>query len=78
MILRNNEIMKLLATNTAVTAIPIPIALVNEVDMAREEHIPSIMTKIGFSFQMPLVNILSFFMFSLLTDNSFDNELWPD
>ena len=48
-------------SKTHVTATPIPIALVNVVVMARDEHIPSIKQKIGFSVVIPFLKIANLF-----------------
>ncbi len=53
-----SEIITFEQTNTKVAAIPMPMALFTEVDVARVGHMPKTITKIGFSLMRPLVSSL--------------------
>ena len=66
MILRSREIITLLNANTTVVVRPIPKPFMAEVVTAKVGHIPSISTKVGFSFNKPLRS-LSFTLFITAT-----------
>ena len=54
MIFRSREIIRLEAVRMTIVARPMPIPFFAEVVTASVGHIPSIMTKVGFSFMIPL------------------------
>ena len=56
MIFRSKEINILLRANTTIVVSPMPSPLIADVVTARVGHIPSISTKVGFSFTSPLIS----------------------